>query len=50
MSEQKKSIGEMGADSLAVFQRLMKASVGDLVTYKELADLTRRDVQNDDRV
>jgi hypothetical protein len=49
MPAAKKTIGEMSADSRAVFQRLMKCQVGDIVTYKELTTLTRRDVQGDDR-
>lgn len=44
-----KIIAEMSADARAVYDRLCKASVGDVVTYAELNDLTKRNVQNGDR-
>ena len=49
MTEQKKTIQEMSADSRAVYQRLGKCKVGDVVAYQELSTLTRRDVQGKDR-
>ena len=45
----KKTIGEMSVDSRAIYQRLMAAKIGDLVTYKELATMTGRDLQHGDR-
>lgn len=39
----------LSADVRAVYDRLSRAAVGDTVTYKELGELVRRDVQDKDR-
>lgn len=44
-----KTIGEMGADARAIYQHLIKAAVGDVVTYGQAAKLSQRDVQGRER-
>lgn len=44
-----KAIPEMSLDSRAVCERLSRAIVGEVVTYKELCELTKRDIQHRDR-
>lgn len=43
----KKSIPEMAIDTRLLLQRLLKAKVGDVLTYKELNGVISRDVQRD---
>lgn len=43
----KKSIGEISVDARLLYERLKKASVGDLVTYQELGAIISRNVQSE---
>lgn len=45
----KKIATEMTADSRAIYERLSRCRIGDLVTYSELSAITRRDVRVKDR-
>ena len=43
----KRTIGEMSVDTRILYERLKKAQVNELVTYQELNDLIKRNVQGE---
>ena len=45
--ETKKSIPEMAIDTRLLLQRLLKAKIGEVITYKELNEVISRDVQQE---
>ena len=45
----KKIVTEMSADSRALYERLGRCKVGDVLSYEEMERLTRRDLRNGER-
>jgi hypothetical protein len=49
MSASGKIAAELHADTRAIYERLRKCAIGDVVSYDELQRLTRRDIKGRDR-
>ena len=49
MTQEKKSIAALSVDSQVVYNRIRRADIGEIVTYKELRELVGRDIQDKSR-